>query len=115
MNESEHTRKKIKPVITERGGVCVKKAAGPHSPIGMPDLLGCYRGRALALEVKMPGQSYGITDKQQYTLDLWKLAGAEVGVVRLPEDVEKILDRIDSEANYAAAHHHPYEGPTLNG
>lgn len=112
MNESEYTRKKIVPVITKRGGVGVKKAAGPHSPKGMPDWLGCYRGRSLALEVKKPDQSYGVTEKQQATLDAWEAAGAEVAVVRLPEEVEAILDRIDAEASGQPER---YEGPTING
>lgn len=101
MNESEYTRKKIKPVIIERGGVVVKKAAGPHSPVGMSDLIGCYRGRALAWEVKMPRQSYDVTEKQQHTLDEWEAAGACVGVVRSPEDAHALLDAIDKEADDA--------------
>lgn len=99
MNESEYTRKKIMPVIRKRGGVCTKKVAGPNSAVGMPDLLGCYRGRSLCIEVKMPGQSYGVTEKQQDTLDMWAAAGAETAVVRTPKEVEDILDRIDAEAD----------------
>lgn len=96
MNESEYTRRKIVPAITERGGVVTKKAAGPRQPVGMSDLLGCYRGRALAIEVKMPGQRRGLTPKQKATLEKWEAAGAVTGVVWKREDVEKMLDFIDA-------------------
>lgn len=99
MNESEYTRKKITPVIKNRGGVVTKKAAGPRQPVGMPDLLGCYLGRALAWEVKMPGQSYGLTTKQQDTLDAWEAAGADVAVIRSPEEAAARLDAIEREAD----------------
>lgn len=103
MNESDYTRKKIMPVIRDRGGWACKKVAGPHSPVGMPDVLGCYRGRTLGLEVKLPTQSsYGVTEKQQHTLDVMAAAGAETAVVRLPEEVSAILDRIDKEADAVA-------------
>lgn len=99
MNESEYTRKKIKPVVVGRGGTLVKKAAGPHSVTGMPDTLGSYRGRALAWEIKMPGQSYGVTEKQQATLDEWEAAGADAAVIRTPEEAHARLDAIDREAD----------------
>lgn len=99
MNESEYTRRKIMPVIRDRGGWCVKKAAGRFNVTGMPDVHGCYRGRTLGLEVKKPGGSYGVTEKQQDTLDAMAAAGAEVAVVTLPEEVHAILDAIDREAD----------------
>lgn len=99
MNESEHTRKKIMPVIRERGGWCTKKVAGPGSAVGMPDVVGSYRGRCLGVEVKLPGGSWKVTEKQQDTLDQMELAGATVGVVRTPQDMHDLLDRIDAEAD----------------
>lgn len=99
MNESEYTRKKIMPRIRDRGGVAVKKAAGPHSPRGMPDVLGCYRGRAIALEVKLPGRENTLTEIQRDTLDTWRAAGAEAAMVSDPGRVDDILDGIDAEAD----------------
>lgn len=99
VNESTYTRKKIMPVIRERGGVVTKKVAGPRSAVGMPDLLGCYLGRALAWEVKLPNGSYGVTEKQQDTLDAWEAAGADVAVIRTPDEVRARLDAIEREAD----------------
>lgn len=99
MNESEHTRTHIMPVVRSRGGVVTKKVAGPNSAVGMPDLLGCYRGRALAWEVKLPGGSHKVTPKQQDTLDAWEAADADVAVIRTAEDACARLDAIDREAD----------------
>ena len=99
MNESVYTRKKIMPVIVRRGGVCVKRAAGPHSPKGLADVTACYRGRTVVLEVKLPGRERTLTEIQRDRLDDWQAAGAEAEMVTTPEQVEAILDRIDAEAD----------------
>lgn len=86
------------PRIRERGGVCVKRAAGPHSPKGLADVTGCYRGRTIVLEVKLPGRERTLTEIQRDRLDEWRDAGAEAEMVTTPEQVDVILDRIDAEA-----------------
>ena len=42
----------IKKLIRSRGGWCVKIHGGPYQDAGTPDLLACYKGRFVAIEVK---------------------------------------------------------------
>lgn len=69
------------------------KIWGNHTTIGQPDILACYRGRFLALEVKRPGEQP--TEIQRATLQKWADAGAVAGVVRSVEDLKEPLDRFD--------------------
>ncbi len=60
---------------------------------GTPDLLVCYRGRFLALEVKRPGEK--LTEIQTHELLKWDRAGAFARVVYSVEDVELVLKQVD--------------------
>jgi len=53
---------------------------------GVPDIICCYRGRFIALEVKRPGGR--ITPAQQATLDVICRAGGAVSVVRSLDEVK---------------------------
>ena len=66
------------------------KTHGSVYGAGQPDLLGCYQGRTLALEVKRPGEKP--TALQQAVLKKWEAAGAIAAVVRSAEDVRELLD-----------------------
>jgi len=69
------------------------KIWGNHTTIGQPDILACYAGRTLALEVKRPGEQP--TEIQKSTLKKWADAGAVAGVVRSVEDVKEAVERFD--------------------
>ncbi len=62
---------------------------------GEPDIHGCYRGRALELEVKRPGKH--ATPRQEAALRKWETAGAIAGVVRSVDDMKRLLERADKE------------------
>ncbi len=66
-----------------------KKTHGSRYSVGWPDIVGCHRGRMLALEVKQPGKD--ATPRQAHELAKWRLAGALVGVVH---DVDEALAAI---------------------
>jgi len=68
------------------------KTRGDYRQAGQPDILGCYRGRTLALEVKRPGGK--ITALQAATLDKWKTAGAVAGMVMSVEETKTLLKSI---------------------
>jgi penicillin-binding protein-related factor A (putative recombinase) len=59
---------------------------------GWPDIVGAYKGKAIAFEVKRP-EPYGtpLTKLQAETLEKWKSAGAIAGVVRSVEDAKELL------------------------
>src|SRR5690606_8320365 len=59
--------------LRARGAYVIKTYGGPYRR-GLPDLIGVYRGRALALEVKRPGGRP--TPLQEHELGRWAAAGA---------------------------------------
>ncbi|WP_447983800.1 VRR-NUC domain-containing protein [Nitrospira sp. Nam74] len=61
---------------------------GPYGG-GWPDILGAFRGYALALEVKTPTGK--VTKLQVQEIHAWTQAGAISGVVRSVEDVQTLL------------------------
>src|SRR4051812_28119539 len=64
--------------------------------VGCPDLLACYKGYFLGIEVKREHDgSYGVTTKQQLELDRIGRAGGGWVVAVEASEVEEMLDRID--------------------
>lgn len=82
-------RKKIKGV----GGWWLNFHGGSvYMPRGIPDIIGCFKGRFIALEVKRPGEK---TRKiQDHTLKLLRENGAVTGIVYGIDDVRKIIERL---------------------
>src|SRR5512146_1743807 len=62
---------------------------GSECEVGTPDLLGCSRGRMVALEVKQPGEKP--RPIQSHRLDEWRRAGAIAGVVRSVEEAVTLV------------------------
>ena len=88
---------KIKSELHSRGAWRVKFFANAFTPSGIPDVLACYNGRFLGIEVK-GGSSYGLTDLQKYNLKKIREAGG-IGICVYPSGWEQfleILDRLDS-------------------
>mgnify|MGYP001222844928 CR=1 FL=1 len=79
--------------LRQQGAHVIKTHGGPHRR-GLPDLIGAYRGRALALEVKRPGGRP--TPLQQYELERWATAGAVAGVVTSIEDVKTLVREVNA-------------------
>lgn len=57
--------------------------------IGRVDIVGCVQGRALALEVKVPGGEP--TPRQARELACWRAAGALTGCVHSVEETRALL------------------------
>ena len=57
---------------------------------GQPDIVGCIKSRAFALEVKRPGGRP--TKLQVYMLEKWKAAGAITGIVHSVDEVKEVLN-----------------------
>lgn len=83
----------IKRLIRSRGGWCVKIHGGPYQDAGTPDLLACYKGRFIAIEVKT---ARGVVRPEQKAA---KRAITECGgyalITHLIGDVADVLDAID--------------------
>lgn len=65
-----------------------------YMPRGIPDIIGCYKGRFVAFEVKKPGEKP--RKIQDYTLRILRDAGAVTGVVYGVDDVKSIMERIET-------------------
>lgn len=71
------------------GGFWFKAHGGAYQKRGLPDLIGCVKGRYFALEVKVPGNE--ATPLQEATMQ--KIRDAE-GVSCVVESVEEALDAV---------------------
>lgn len=56
---------------------------------GGSDLIGIYKGKFLAMEIKIPGKN--ATPEQQLFIDIINKNGGIAGVVRCVADVQKLL------------------------
>lgn len=88
--------------LTDRIVKALRKAHGSRAWImkvhgsgwqtaGIPDLLVCLDGRFIALEIKLPGGSHGVTPLQVVRLDQIRIAGGVAKVVRSVEDALDVL------------------------
>ena len=62
-----------------------KEHGGPYSTAGIPDIICCYKGRFLGLEVKLPGGR--LTELQKRALEKINRAG---GIGRRVESVDEV-------------------------
>lgn len=84
---------KIKKLIRSRGGWCVKIHGGPYQDKGTPDILACYQGRFLAVEVKTPR---GTPGPEQLVAQKQILGSGGVSLItHRVKEVGDALDAID--------------------
>lgn len=101
--EAEIT-KDIRGYLDIRGIPHFKKLQGLGCPKGISDIIGCYKGRFLGIEVKILGRE--LTFEQDMFIRRFKNAGGICFVAYSVEDVERELKSI--------ATHPGYETVTLN-
>jgi len=70
------------------GGYYIKTVLATRK--GTPDIIGCYKGKFIAIEVKMPGCK--ATRLQQYELDMIVKAGGVGITTTCLNDVKQILE-----------------------
>ena len=87
----------IKKYLSSLGGNVFfwKEHGGPYGTSGVPDIICCYRGRFLGLEVKLP--SGKLTELQKRAIEKINRAGGIACRVESVEDVRAIIARVDSE------------------
>lgn len=96
--------KAVRAACVLRGAMVVRVQAGSHmvgkhfvrgAEAGTADLIGCYRGRAIALEVKTAKGKQ--RESQIYWEQDWLEADGRYFVVRSASDTLEALDSIDKE------------------
>ena len=78
-----------------RGAYVYNTPGSASSAKGTSDLLVCYRGRFVGIEVKRPDGSYGETKPQEIRRRQIENAGGFTGVVKSVEDAKVIFDTLD--------------------
>jgi hypothetical protein len=101
MPEKPETKlhKKMMARLRERGAWVTKIHGGIYSS-GVPDLLVCYLGYFVALEVKLPSNRSKATALQAAQLRQIRASGGYGYVVRSIRDVERILGAIDKRREH---------------
>jgi hypothetical protein len=91
--------RRIRQEIEKQGGRCFKiHGEDTFQEVGIPDLLCCYRGRFVGLEVKQPGNKP--SPMQRVVLNEIVAAGGYAAVVTTVEQVVHLLATIDEEVNH---------------
>lgn len=83
---------KVLKALRRLPGLWCYKAHDQCTP-GIPDIIGCLRGRMFAIELKAPGE--GPTAIQRRTLALLRAAGASVGPAWTVEQALEIVKKAD--------------------
>ena len=72
-----------------------KEHGGPYGTSGVPDIICCYKGRFLGLEVKLP--SGKLTELQKRAIEKINRAGGFACRVESVDDVKAVIARVDLE------------------
>lgn len=95
MKEQDYQRKIIKYLET-RGAYVVKVITA--SKKGVPDVLACYKGQFIGIEVKTPLTRSNVSKLQQYNLNtIVGLANGWACVAVEVDDVKSLLELIDEK------------------
>ena len=90
MPSEQKIQNDIKTLIENRGGYVVKVVTATKA--GVPDLLVCYNGLFIGIEVKRPATKTNVSKLQQYNLQKIIDCGGRSLVAWEVEQVEEFLD-----------------------
>jgi len=79
--------KTILKVLREQGGWWIKTHGGPFQERGLPDILGCFNGRFIGIEVKKPGEEASLI--QKYVMKEIEEKGG--GITKVVTSVQEVL------------------------
>lgn len=87
----------IRRACIKRGAFAFKIHGGPTMMAGLPDLIMCYRGRFIGMEIKVPDPSSQPSVIQRRRIKEIRDAAGAAYVVRSVESAMRILARVDAE------------------
>lgn len=87
----------IKKVLASLGSDIFfwKEHGGPYGTSGVPDIICCYKGHFLGLEVKLP--TGRLTELQKWAIRKINEAGGIACRVESVEDVKRVIEQVDRE------------------
>ena len=83
---------RIKSYLKSKGAYYFKHHGNQFSQVGVPDIIVCYKGRFIGIEVK--NESGKTSPLQDVNLKMINDAGGIGIIARCVEDVSKIIDNI---------------------
>ncbi|QFP95793.1 holliday junction resolvase [Gordonia phage CherryonLim] len=83
--------RKIMTALRNEGAFVFKVHGGPMMMAGLPDIVGVYLGRFIAVETKMPGNKP--SDLQLVIHDRIRAAGGQVVVAHSVDEALEVLKR----------------------
>ena len=75
-----------------------KEHGGPYGMSGVPDIICCYKGRFLGLEVKLPTGT--LTELQKRAIQKINRAGGIARRVESAAEVQRIIAQVDEEEKH---------------
>ena len=78
--ESKLVDKILRKLRKRRKSYWVKLHGGMFQTVGLPDIVGCYKGKFVAIEVKVPGKENTLTKRQRLILKRIADAGGRAGM-----------------------------------
>jgi hypothetical protein len=76
---------------------CWKEHGGAYGTAGIPDIIVCFRGQFVALEVKQPGGKP--TPLQTATIAKIKAAGGAAAVVTSVAEAKAIIEELEAQTH----------------
>lgn len=98
--ESKRSRDIMKR-LRASGAFCFKIWGSEHMMAGLPDIIGCYRGRFFGFEVKHPETRHDTSARQEYVMRKIRQAGGVALVVCTPQEGIDQLELLDAAIDAA--------------
>lgn len=84
--------REIQKALRLHGAWCVKIHGSEYMPAGVPDILGCYKGRFFAFETKLPEKRSNTSVIQERVMQKIRDAGGHAQVVcTITESVDAMI------------------------
>lgn len=101
MQPEARITKAIRLHLESIGAFVFKVHGGPQMMAGLPDLIACYKGYFIGIEVKQPGN--GPSERQKFVMQQIKRAKGICIVATQVADVYEPVRVIDEHCDYLAA------------
>lgn len=84
----------IQAALRREGAWCVKIHGSEYMPAGIPDILGCYKGKFFGFETKLPEKRSNTSVKQELVMERIRKAGGHAQVVCTVQEAIEALKRL---------------------
>lgn len=91
MHEAALVKKMMMHLERNVGGLWIKISAGPFQASGLPDIIGCYKGRFYGIEVKVPGKEHELRPLQKYWIKRITDAGGKATMLTTVEEADRFV------------------------